>query len=65
MDGLIRVLDDENEPHPVITFQRQGLITLTCMKVYGDMVIFRLHFQQFLSRIFQLYKFAFRVLVGQ
>ena len=41
-DGLIRVLDSEKEPPPIFTLHRQGVIeTLSCMKVFGDQVIFR------------------------
>ena len=66
MDGVIRVLDTMHKPpYPMFTLPGQGLKTISCMKVVGDTVIFRLHFQPFLKRIFKVYKFSFRLSVDQ
>jgi hypothetical protein len=48
-DGLIRVLDTiHGPPYPILTLPGQGKIkTMTCMKVVGERVIVRLHFQLF------------------
>ena len=65
-DGVIRLLDTlhHEPPYPVVTLQRGGSWIITCMKGFGSQVIFRLHFQLFLKRKFQLYNFAFRFYVG-
>lgn len=67
MDGFVRVVDTLNDdtPSPVITLQKQGSDPLTCMKVFGDQVIFRLHFQLFLKkRYVSAVQFCFQIFCG-